>query len=109
MKKEERYVSFFQSPSTGQRKAIIWKELPKNKIDLKYHVVEQITLNNLPEDSILGDVMRVTEDCIDIIQQWMEYKVSIEVCHQCASDSMHYPKLSKRDDNGFIVHESNYI
>ena len=109
MNKEERFVSFFQSPSTGQRKAVIWKDLPRNKIDLKYEVVKQINENNLPEDMILGDVLRVTVDCVDIIQQWMEYKVSIEACHDCAIDSMHYPKKSKIDENGFTTYESNYI
>jgi len=39
----------------------------------------------------------------------MEYKVSIEACHDCAIDSMHYPKKSKIDENGFTTYESNYI
>ncbi len=43
------------------------------------------------------------------IQNHDEDKVSIEACHDCAIDSMHYPKKSKIDENGFTTYESNYI
>ncbi len=44
---KQRYVSFFQSPSTGMRRAIIWSGLPKKRIELKIMIVDQIAQNNL--------------------------------------------------------------
>ena len=74
------------------RRAIIWKEVPKHKIELKYLVVEQIELNALPQDSILGDVMLVDERAVDLIQDWQMYKAGLHEVYEVAIDSMKMPK-----------------
>jgi len=87
------YVAFFQSPSTAKRRAIIMTDLPKQKTDLQFLVVQMIEKNSLPEDSVLGDIMLLDKTCIDTVQEWMEYKASLEAVYDISIDSMRLPKL----------------
>lgn len=87
------YVAFFQSPSTLRRKAIIMTDLPRQKTDLQYLVVEMIEKNNLPEDSVLGDIMKLEKTAIDDVQAWMEYRLGLDGVYEVAVDSMRLPKL----------------
>ena len=58
------YASFFQSPSTAKRKAVIMTDLPKQKTDLQFLVVQMIESKGLPEDSVLGDIMKLDKTAI---------------------------------------------
>jgi hypothetical protein len=87
------YVAFFQSPSTAKRRAVIMTDLPKQKTDLQFLVVQMIEKNSLPEDSVLGDIMLLDKTCIDTVQEWMEYKASLEAVYDICIDSMRLPKL----------------
>ena len=87
------YVAFFQSPSTAKRRAIIMTDLPKQKTDLQFLVVQMIEKNSLPEDSVLGDIMLLDKTCIDTVQEWMEYKTGLEAVYDISIDSMRLPKL----------------
>jgi len=112
---KQRYVSFFQSPSTGMRRAIIWSGLPKRRLELKVMVVDQIAQNNLPEDSILGDVMLIGEEAVDTIQEWQMYRAGLDEVYQLAIDSMKMPKSGnstfyekepEANESGFVEAES---
>jgi len=112
---KQRYVSFFQSPSTGMRRAIIWSGLPKRRLELKVMVVDQIAQNNLPEDSILGDVMLIGEEAVDTIQEWQQYKAGLDQIYELAIDSMKMPKSGnstfyekepEANESGFVEVES---
>ena len=106
MPNKELYVSFFQSPSNGMRRAIIWKQIPKHKIELKYYVVEQIELYGLPSDSILGDILLLSEDCVDLVEDWQQYRVGLDTVYECAIDSM---KLPKRGSNTILPQEDEAV
>lgn len=86
------YVSFFQSPSTSKRRAVIMTDLPKQKTDLQFLVVQMIESKGLPEDSVLGDIMKLDKTAIDVVQDWMEYKVGLESVYEVCIDSMRLPK-----------------
>ena len=112
---KQRYVSFFQSPSTGMRRAIIWSGLPKRRLELKVMVVDQIAQNNLPQDSILGDVMLIGEEAVDTIQEWQMYRAGLDEVYQLAIDSMKMPKSGnstfyekepEANESGFVEAES---
>jgi hypothetical protein len=99
------YVAFFQSPSTAKRRAVIMTDLPKQKTDLQFLVVQMIEEKNLPTDSILGDIMLLDKTCIDTVQEWMEYKASLEAVYDICIDSMRLPKLGS---NKFYTPEQEW-
>ena len=105
--KKELFVSFYQSPSTGARRAVILKELPKKRVDLKVMVVDQIAQNDLPHDSILGDILLVDDSAVDLINDWQQYKVGLDTIFEVAIDSMQHPKRDRNtfyppNDDGFV-------
>lgn len=105
------YVAFFQSPSTSKRRAIIMTDLPRKKTDLQYLVVEMIEKHNLPQDSVLGDIMKLEKTAIDDVQDWIEYKSGLESIYEVCIDSMRLPKLNSNkfyDPDEFIPETSNY-
>jgi len=100
---KQRYVSFFQSPSTGMRRAIIWSGLPKKRIELKIMIVDQIAQNNLHQRAV------------DKIQDWQQYKAGLDEIYELAIDSMKMPKSGnstfyekepEANESGFVEVES---
>lgn len=110
------YVAFFQSPSNGIRRAVIMKDIPKQKTDLKFLVVQMIEEKNLPTDSILGDIMLLDKTCIDTVEEWIQYKAGLDAVYDISIDSMRMPKLGsnkiysgdnwKEAEDGFMEREA---
>ena len=110
------YVAFFQSPSNGIRRAVIMKDIPKQKTDLKFLVVQMIEEKNLPTDSILGDIMLLDKTCIDTVEEWIQYRAGLDAVYDISIDSMRMPKLGsnkiysgdnwKEAEDGFMEREA---
>jgi hypothetical protein len=110
------YVAFFQSPSNGMRRAVIMKDIPKQKTDLQFLVVQMIEEKNLPTDSILGDIMLLDKTCIDTVEEWIQYRAGLDAVYDISIDSMRMPKLGsnkiysgdnwKEAEDGFMEREA---
>lgn len=88
---DERFVALIQYKNTDRR-AVILKEIPQNKNQMKLVLLQAIQESGLGDEAQLGDVVLVNKDQIDIIQDWVNFKVGIDKVIEQAKNSMMNPK-----------------
>jgi len=89
---DQRFVALIQYKNE-ERRAIILKEIPVNKNHLKVVLLQAIQESGLGDEAQLGDVVQVNKDQIDLIQDWVNFKVGIKEVIAKADNSMMNPKV----------------
>ncbi len=89
---DQRFVALIQYKNE-ERRAVILKEIPTNKNQMKLVLLQAIQESGLGDEAQLGDVVLVSKDQIDIIQDWVNFKVGIKEVIAEAENSMMNPKV----------------
>jgi len=89
---DQRFVALIQYKNE-ERRAVILKEIPVNKNQMKLVLLQAVQESGLGDDAQLGDVVLVNKDQIDLIQDWVDFKVGISEVIAKADNSLMNPKV----------------
>lgn len=89
---DQRFVALVQYKNE-ERRAVILKEIPTNKNQMKLVLLQAIQEAGLGDDAQLGDVVLVDKSQVDMIQDWVDFKIGIAEVIEKAHNSMMNPKV----------------
>lgn len=88
---DQRFVALVQYKNE-ERRAVILKEIPQNKNQMKLVLLQAVQESGLGEDAQLGDVVLVDKSQIDMIEDWVNFKIGISEVITKAHNSLMNPK-----------------